>query len=350
MDYIEKLIEDVRSEKNSIYLYGAGYLADKYRQLLDENEVEIAGYIVDSEYLSKSEKEIKGKPVVGIESIADDITLIVAVRASGLRVKLPESPFIRKVIALDYSTYVNFGALDEDFLVEHKDEIADIFSRLADFESKRSLLNFIDQKLTGTYNKQYTLKPQYFDDDVFLPAEDEVFVDCGAYTGDSVTGFAEFLKQNKISSFRRCIAFEPDSENYETLCENVKGYANVETYKLGVHSEKATLCFSAGNQKISSITESGETRIDVDSIDNIVGDDMVTYIKMDIEGSEMSALKGAEKTILRNKPRLAVCIYHRTDDFIKIPQYILSLVPEYKLYVRNYDPTGVDTVLYAIKG
>ncbi len=69
---------------------------------------------------------------------------------------------------------------------------------------------------------------------------------------------------------------------------------------------------------------------------------------MDVEGSEMNALIGASKTIRRDHPRLAICIYHKEIDFIKLSSYILQLYPEYKLYIRHYTSYIWETVLYAI--
>jgi hypothetical protein len=81
-------------------------------------------------------------------------------------------------------------------------------------------------------------------------------------------------------------------------------------------------------------------------IDNL-STEKITYLKMDIEGGEFHALKGAEKTILRDKPKLAISIYHSHDDMIRIPEYIHDLLPEYKLYVRQHSIFH-ETVLYAI--
>ena len=73
-----------------------------------------------------------------------------------------------------------------------------------------------------------------------------------------------------------------------------------------------------------------------------------TFIKMDIEGSEMNALKGAIKTIKRNHPLLAICIYHRNEDMLDIPEWILGLGLDYKYYVRQHFCLPTDTVFYAI--
>ena len=69
---------------------------------------------------------------------------------------------------------------------------------------------------------------------------------------------------------------------------------------------------------------------------------------MDIEGSEGKALLGARKTITENKPKLAICVYHKPEDIIELPQIVLDMNPNYKLYLRHYSYTDTETVLYAI--
>lgn len=84
------------------------------------------------------------------------------------------------------------------------------------------------------------------------------------------------------------------------------------------------------------------------TIDDTVGNAEVTFIKMDIEGAEMPALQGAKKTILRCKPKLAVSVYHKPEDFVAIPKFIKSLRDDYKYYLRAYSRTGCETILYAV--
>ena len=71
-------------------------------------------------------------------------------------------------------------------------------------------------------------------------------------------------------------------------------------------------------------------------------------IKMDIEGAELDALRGAEGTISKYKPLLAICVYHKRDDLLTIPEYIKSIVPEYRLFLRAYERTTTELVLYAV--
>ena len=94
--------------------------------------------------------------------------------------------------------------------------------------------------------------------------------------------------------------------------------------------------------------DEGIIRIPVISIDSVELCRNATFIKMDIEGSEMKALEGAKQTILCNKPKLTICIYHSDEDMVRIAEYIHSLVPEYKLYIRHHTSEKNETVLYAV--
>jgi len=99
---------------------------------------------------------------------------------------------------------------------------------------------------------------------------------------------------------------------------------------------------------LSNIGErSHQLSIDTTSIDALDLKEKVTLIKMDIEGAELEGLKGAKNTILRDKPKLAICIYHSDNDMIRIPEYIHSIVPEYKLFVKHHSILSYETVLYA---
>ncbi len=102
----------------------------------------------------------------------------------------------------------------------------------------------------------------------------------------------------------------------------------------------------------SRFSEIGEESVNVTSIDAIkqgeLKEEVVTFIKMDIEGAELEALKGAKQTITRDKPDLAICIYHKDEDIVEIPKYILELNPRYELFLRHYDVTAYETILYAV--
>ena len=126
------------------------------------------------------------------------------------------------------------------------------------------------------------------------------------------------------------------------------GFANVSLIKTGLSDNKGTMKFVAGRGGGSHVGSAGDTTIAIESLDMMNIPEKITFIKMDIEGSELEALKGAKNIIKKDQPKLAICVYHKPEDIIDIPLYIKSLVPEYQLYLRHYSGMSGETVLYAV--
>ncbi len=192
--------------------------------------------------------------------------------------------------------------------------------------------------------KYYVDKNQYFDSGIVELGKDEVFLDCGCYDLETTEIFI-----NKCPDYGKVICFEPDLKNRNVIVQKIrnKKFRDVIIQPYGLWDKNDTLFFR-GNGSSAKVSTAGEEQIKVIAIDDIIKD-RVTFIKMDIEGSELRALKGAQNTIKKYKPKLAICVYHKPEDIIEIPSYILSLVPEYKLYLRHYSNYfATETVLYAV--
>lgn len=86
---------------------------------------------------------------------------------------------------------------------------------------------------------------------------------------------------------------------------------------------------------------------DVVSLDEDIHE-RVTFIKMDVEGVEMEALKGCQNHIKKDRPILAISLYHNVEDIYEIPLFINGIVEEYRFDIRHYTPYHGETVLYAI--
>lgn len=230
------------------------------------------------------------------------------------------------------------------FFLQHKIEFSAIREMLADERSKEVWDNIIKYKQTRSrrYLKSIVDDNQYFDKTIVQCDEEEVFVDCGAYIGDT------FLEFTKNFEFKKAFLFEPDKSIKKILEKNVIAYKDkVQIINAGAYSANGKISFFETGIGTGKVTNDGLNEIDVKKIDDVV-DLPVTFIKMDIEGSELEALKGAESIIRTDKPKLAICIYHKNEDFFEIPNYIVSLVPDYRLYVRHYSDTSSETVLYCV--
>jgi len=218
-------------------------------------------------------------------------------------------------------------------------------------ESLKCRLTEKGKNLSGynVYDNFFFLSKQYFqlsDPEWAFNADGGIFLDCGVYDGGTIKDFVEYCggKYDKI------YGFEPIPSQYESSLKNIEKYGiqRVELIQKGVYSHKASLKFSS-ELSSSKIDGRGTVSVEVVSIDEILSEnENVTFIKMDIEGGELEALKGAEKTIRRCKPKLAICIYHKPQDIIEIPSFIISILPNYRFYIRHHELALFETVLYAL--
>ncbi|AHF97889.1 hypothetical protein DESACE_04245 [Desulfurella acetivorans A63] len=177
------------------------------------------------------------------------------------------------------------------------------------------------------------------------PEDNDIIVDAGAYIGDTIE---KIIKQN--INYKKIYAFEPDNQNYSKLIENTKKYDNIFCNKFGLWKQSDQLHFIADGTDESTITDNfneANQTIDVVSLDEFFKDkEKPTLIKMDIEGAELEALYGTKEIITKYKPKLQICIYHKTEHLWQIPILLKDWVKEYKLYIGHHSFDFRETVLY----
>ena len=189
---------------------------------------------------------------------------------------------------------------------------------------------------------------QYSIPDKFEVKEGDVIIDAGAFVGDTALHFLDSMNgKGKIYSF------EPQKINYNSLKGNVERNNLSDVISVvnkGLWSENTELYINS-KEAASFLNEvNGDDRIEVETIDSFVETNHIAkidLIKMDIEGAEMNALIGAQETIKKFRPKLALSIYHLPDDLTRIPLFIKSLVPEYKIYMAHKSHWWIETVLFA---
>ena len=262
------------------------------------------------------------------------------------------------IINIDYFSFCRFSGLK---LMDNRgwntfkqnfdiSKYNDIFQNLEDLESKRTLENIINFRLTQdlTHMKFYTDRQFYQYFEPFLRLNDETFVDIGGFDG-----FTSELFSKLYPKFSKILFFEPNDLNLN-IAKNrlLANIDKVEFYQIGLGLIKERLRFSQSGSA-SYVNYDGENIVEIDSLDNILNNYQVNelsnlYIKMDIEGWEMNALRGAEKIIREYSPKLAVCVYHKPNDFVEIFNYIKEINPSYKVYIRHYTEGLDETVMYFI--
>lgn len=214
--------------------------------------------------------------------------------------------------------------------------------------SRKTYLNFIKQKISGDfhYSQAVFQSNKYIPRDIIRLHDKEVIVDGGAFTGDTAKVFIDCLE-----NFKQLICFEPDPHNYQVLAKNIKPYnKHISCYSCGLSDKDASIPFSAtfdDSSTFANVGAQGFEYANIKSLDNL-DIPAPTFIKLDIEGFELNALRGSQKIISHFKPKLAVCAYHKHDDLIILPQFIKNLNKDYKLYLRKHSYTYDDLILYAI--
>lgn len=233
-------------------------------------------------------------------------------------------------------------------------KVTEIFGKLKHFEG----VPFEDKtlKVDGWPGTPYSfVKKQYFlerPNITVRPELGDTVIDAGACFGDTALAFACATgSTGKIHSFEPLPSYRAVcSHNFEQ--NNVANRISVYPYAIGAKTsnlDKIIKLDGGGTPGFSVLGK--EDELPMISIDDFVRDHncaKISFIKMDIEGAELAALQGAKKTIARDHPKMAISIYHKKQDFIIIPHYLMRTHPEYDLYLEHYTIHAEETILYAI--
>ena len=242
-----------------------------------------------------------------------------------------------------------------------RNNMSEVFEWLHDDESKRIYTNVICNRIAPSlaefdFDGLYS-EGEYFDTDVFKLDDHECYVDCGAYIGDTVERMLDCTNGRASCIY----AFEMDKENYVQLQTNVERLREqyglspdlFHLYNAGVWNENGRQPYGkelCGTQESFCLFKTEVVDYaELVKMDDLLQGNRISFIKLDIEGAECNALKGARNIIQKNKPKIAVCLYHRLQDFWEIPSILKQMVPEYRFYVRHHqNGTFGGTVLYAV--
>ena len=254
-----------------------------------------------------------------------------------------------------------------DFLLKNKEQFYIIISTMDYYSEIYEFL--LENKFPEDYILPYFCKKgvsfstliekQYFDFPQ-LYRKNTAFVDGGCFNGDTTLRFANWCN----GKYSKIIAFEPDIQNYQRCNAIIKSQQikRVELHQAGLSNVTGISSFVANANSGSFFVDTGAYGIELSAIghgpgrveqvqtialDDISYDTEIGFIKLDVEGEEFHALQGAEKTIRRDKPLLAISVYHRRGDMLAIMDFLHTLVPEYHFWLRHYCATWAETVLYA---
>lgn len=210
-----------------------------------------------------------------------------------------------------------------------------------------------EQIITEPYQYyQYFLERIYFDIPSLEWKENLTFLDIGSFDGANSVQFLNQYRNKVGRGTPKVVAVEPGSK-YICKVEKIANGARLQGAEFdlvnyGVYDIAGKVKFNISPSGVIVKDTNGAFEIECKTIDDILNGSNVDLIKMDIEGCEYNAIKGAINTISKCKPQLAVSIYHKAEDIIELPELIMNMNLNYKFYLRHYSIGAGDTVLYAI--
>ena len=331
-----------------VVLYGMGDGADKVLSAFEHYGIEASAVIASDEFVrGQSFHGFTVKKLSDVEQEFDDFVIALCF-ASQLPDVMNNIKSVAKAHPLFVPSVPVFGDVifDDDFVSDNAENIAKAYELMADGQSKKVFENVLQFYYTGKIellDEITTEKDEAFKNILSLN-ENEVYVDLGAYNGDTID---EFLKYSG-GSYRKIIALEPNAKNYEKLKAHCLDMPKIDMWQLGSYSKNTVLTFNNKAGRNSAIAQSGvATR--VATVDTILCGSAATYVKADVEGADYETLLGMTNTMKNFKPKLNFSAYHRFEDIFRLPLLINQINPEYKIFLRHhpYIPAW-DTNLYCI--
>lgn len=235
-------------------------------------------------------------------------------------------------------------------LYAHAEEVARAARLWADEESTAEYAAQIQLRAFGDPSglSGPEIDESYILSGVFQLGQEDVILDCGAYDGDTIRNLIE----NQVQ-FDKIEAVEADSHSFARLANFLSTLApefanRIRLHQCAVGARRGTVRFDDTGDVDAKVSDQGRILIEMVPIDVMFATKRVSMIKMDIEGGEYDALIGAQQVIQRDRPILAICVYHSQEDIWRLPLLIRSLCPEHRMYLKAYRGDGIQTVVYAV--
>ncbi len=335
-----------QSFDNGLVLYGAGFVgkwALNYMQSLGAN----IPHFYDSD-LNKAGCLIDGVPIKNpADGTAEISAMLVTARHAFAQIK-----------AQFDSSNIPIMSFDGYFIVKNYERLRRVRDQfLQDDVSVMTFNAILWSLLNGSEQgcKDVLVKDMYFGLKDFSGNFNETFVDAGAFVGDSVE---RFIWEN-LGTFNHLYAFEPGEKQFKALQVRMKRLCaewaiaedKVSLIEAGLGKENGTANFaylddSPLRHALHNDEEAGDSGAKIYALDDYLNGKPVSLIKADVEGMEMDLLRGARATIVKHRPKLALCVYHYPADLYEIPEFIDSLGLNYRFDLRQHAPVIGDYVLY----
>ena len=231
-------------------------------------------------------------------------------------------------------------------IVANAEKYRQAYDVLADERSRDIFAAILGYRISGDIGElgPFVDRILFYPQEIFAFGCHEVYVDAGCFTGDTIELFIERTED----AFDRIIGFEPDPSNFGELSKRLGNERRIELKCMGLYSDKRTLCFAGSHGRAAGLSDAGDIRVDVSSIDVELKEDRTTFIKMNIEGAELAALEGGRRNIAKWKPKLCVSGYHVASHLWQVPLLIKDISADYRIFLRQHDGGVIESTFYGV--
>ncbi len=334
-----------------IFIYGMGDGAVKIMNVFDRYGIPLSGIFASDEF-------VRGHSFCGhlvhtlsqIERLVDDFVIVLAFGAGyqSLYDRINDIASRHILLAPDVPV-VGDGLFTYEYCLENAEKIQRVYDLLEDDFSKQTYADVINFRISGKidYLNRCTAEKGDIFSEIIRPWESGIYMDMGAYNGDTVL---EFISQSK-GCYERIYAVEPDSRNFRRMTKNLPADERISLINAAAWDENTTLEFEDKSGRQSRLGTDSIRPAKIKEVAAVTGDSLCEnagYIKMDVEGAEMKAIAGCRKSIEKGVS-LAIALYHRNEDIFELPLAVHEINPNLKLYIRHllYIPAW-ETNLYGL--
>lgn len=324
--------QSLKNKTEPILLYGTGNGADKILAELNKYGITVDGVFASDGFVR--ERYFHGFKVLSLEEAESAFGKFTALFAFGS--SRPEVITNLKYIASRHTLLApevpvcGGEVFNLEFARKHAEELKTVYNLLADETSKKVFSETVLFKLDGKLEHLFACETHSDEafDDILKFQKGSSFLDLGAYNGDTVLEFIE-----RVDSFSHITAVEPDKKSFEKLCRRTEGL-NIERINAAVFKTCGNIPFSFKKSR-GSVFGGDEQTASV-TIDFLCKEKSFDYIKFDIEGNELDAILGGVNTIKKDKPKMLISAYHKSEDYFTIPLAVHKINPDYKIYMRHF--------------
>ena len=340
----------LQSCNKPVVVYGMGDGAVKILQVMQRYGIRPAAMFASDDFA-------RGNSFMGytvgklrdVQAVYDDFIIVLAFAVRDL-------PTIERIRALSQQyelvapdvPVAGVELFNMEFVRRHEQDFLQVEQLLADKQSRKVLHDMVNFKLSGKLEYLFDCEtdPQEAYENILRPTPRESFADLGAYRGDTIAELMHYA-----GGCERVFAFEPDAKTYPKLLAAVEqmGLADRATcVQRAAYSHWEMLEFDsrAGRQSalrepslvtgVQGAAKAKIRQVQGQALDELAGEHPVTLINMDVEGAERLALQGCRQVITRDRPKMLIAAYHRSEDLFALPQQIAAIRPDYRFYLRHY--------------